>query len=288
MALQAGMGLSRLVFIVGAGYTGTILIKNNKLSEIIGEIQNFVKGLETGDSANADADPIAAQVRWLAQEVRQLANGRQITVLNGSSSQTDLSFLILPAATVGALGYGYMWWKGLSFSDLMYVTKHSMAAAVASLKENLQNVTEAIEIAKKHLLQKIQTVNEKIEENKELQKLTLNEVRDLHVDLGDAQNQILFLVGTVAKLEDKMNEVDEKQNLALMGLDYLVQFVNGKSTKAPQFAQEFRSAVKSRCLFESSENLGLQGLLSVTEGNFEDAHQPKNFIRSTSVKIAIV
>ncbi|KAH9606838.1 hypothetical protein KSS87_020246 [Heliosperma pusillum] len=286
MALQVGMGISRIVLIVGAGYTGTILIKNNKLSELLGELQNLVKGLESsGDSANADADPIAAQVRWLAQEVRQLANTRQITVVNGSSSQTDLSYLILPAATLGALGYGYMWWNGICISDLMYVTKRSMSIAVDSLKENLQCINTALEKAKKHLLQRIQNLDEKIEENKEMQKLTFNEIRGVAGECEKMNEGLLILVGTASKLEDKMNEFEEKQNLILMAVDYLVQFAEGKTTKPPQFALEFRRAVRS---LASSEKLGLQGLLSVTEGEFEDAHQPKNFMRSTSVKAAMV
>ncbi|XP_074309756.1 uncharacterized protein LOC141644186 isoform X2 [Silene latifolia] len=109
-----------------------------------------------------------------------------------------------------------------------------------------------------------------------------------------------------------------------MGLDYLVQFTEGKSTKAPaltEFAQSLTnmgaaylvnfvegeglpkllhslrlpryeevrnaSAGRSRGLLPS-ENLGLQALLSITEGKFDDARQPKNFMRSTSALAAKV
>ncbi|XP_074309750.1 uncharacterized protein LOC141644179 [Silene latifolia] len=293
MALQAGMGLSRLVFIVGAGYTGTILIKNNKLSEIIGELQNLVKGLESsGDSANADADPIAAQVRWLAQEVRQLANGRQITVLNGSSSQTDLSSLILPAATLGALGYGYMWWNGLSISDLMYVTKHSMTIAVDSLQQSLQFVAETIEKTKKQLLQRVQNLHVKIDEQREMSKEIRNMVGDMHEDCVEFHCKLNYLKEVVEKLDDNMIEFSRQQSLTNMGVAYLVNFVEGRSTEAPaltQIAQEVKSASagRSRGLLPS-ENLGLQALLSITEGKFDDAQQPKNFMRSTSALAAKV
>ncbi|CAI8604488.1 unnamed protein product [Vicia faba] len=37
MAMQSGIGISKILFIAGAGYTGTVLIKNGKLSDIIGE-----------------------------------------------------------------------------------------------------------------------------------------------------------------------------------------------------------------------------------------------------------
>jgi len=291
MAMQSGIGLTKIVFLVGAGYTGTILLKNSKLSEILGELQNLAKGLEnSGDSAN-DTDPIAAQVRWLAQEVRQLANTRQITVLNGSSGQTDISSLILPAATLGALGYGYMWWKGLSISDLMYVTKRNMAAAVANLNENLQSVTVALENAKKHLLQRVQNIDGKIDEQRELSKSIMNEVHNARGDFVIVNSQLNQLTDTVKNLEGKMSEFDKTQTLTLMGVDYLVQFAEGKSTKSPaisQFAEEFRKAGKSRGLLPSSGILGLQGLMSITDGKLEDDHQTRNLMRSTSAKVTKV
>ncbi|RVW70069.1 hypothetical protein CK203_060900 [Vitis vinifera] len=49
-------------------------------------------------------------------EVKQLASARQITVLNGNSGQIgNITSLAIPAATLGALGYGYMWWKVVSY-----------------------------------------------------------------------------------------------------------------------------------------------------------------------------
>ncbi|KAL9226251.1 hypothetical protein vseg_002083 [Gypsophila vaccaria] len=287
--MHSGIGLSKIVFLVGAGYTGTILLKNNKLSELLGELQNLVKGLESsGDSVNTDADPIAAQVRWLAQEVRQLANTRQITVLNGGSSQTDLSSLILPAATLGALGYGYMWWKGLSISDLMYVTKRNMAAAVASLTENLQSVNDALEKAKKHLLQRVQNLDGKIDEQRELSKLIMNEVRDARGEFVKVNYELNYLTETVGKLEDKINEFDKKQTITLIGVDYLVQFAQGKYTKPPaeltQYAQDFKNAGKSRGKLLSSGFEGLRVLVPITEGTIEDDQQKRNSMRSASAR----
>ncbi|RVW25966.1 hypothetical protein CK203_098061 [Vitis vinifera] len=66
MAMQTGVGVSKILILVGAGYTSTILLKNGKLSDILGELQSLVKGLEKkGDSSNGEADysdAIAAQV----------------------------------------------------------------------------------------------------------------------------------------------------------------------------------------------------------------------------------
>lgn len=40
----------------------------------------------------------------------------------------------------------YFYYQGIAFSDLMYVTKRSMANAVTSLTQNLEKVTEALNV----------------------------------------------------------------------------------------------------------------------------------------------
>ncbi|KAL7175463.1 hypothetical protein ACSBR2_029122 [Camellia fascicularis] len=146
MAMQTGMGLSKILILVGAGYTSTIL------------------------------------VRWLAMEVRQLASARQITVLNGNSGQIgNMTSLIVPAAAMGASCYGCMWWKGLTFSDLMYVTKRNMATAVSNLTKHLESVFEALA---RHLTQRIENLDGKLDEQVEISKLIKNEVTDVRGDLS--------------------------------------------------------------------------------------------------------
>ncbi|KAI5355890.1 hypothetical protein L3X38_008785 [Prunus dulcis] len=152
-----------LLILAGAGYTSTILLKNGKLSDLIGELQSLLNG--TGEQSEGDFDAIASQVSRLAAEVRQLGWSRQITVLKGNDSQI--------AATLGALGYGYMWWKGLKFSDLMYVTKRSMTAAILNLHTHLESVTEAIANTKKHLTKRVQNLDDKLLEQKEISKSIL-------------------------------------------------------------------------------------------------------------------
>ncbi|KAL5058322.1 hypothetical protein RYX36_029926 [Vicia faba] len=64
MAMQSGIGISKILFIPGAGYTGTVLIKNGKLSDIIGELQSLVKGLEKyGDQNDEGGEGIGSQHR---------------------------------------------------------------------------------------------------------------------------------------------------------------------------------------------------------------------------------
>ncbi|KAK2430769.1 putative GRIP/coiled-coil protein [Trifolium repens] len=159
------------------GYTSTLLIKNGKLSELIGELQLLMKGLENYENqAKGEGemdDAIAAQVKnW----------PRPITVLNGGSGQSNSSSLVVSVAVLGVAGYGYIWWKGLSFSDIMFVTKHNMEKAVADLTTKLQHASDVIDVTR----------------SKAACGLTNKPKEIVDIDAGDANNEL----AAVEYLED--------------------------------------------------------------------------------------
>ncbi|XP_071919394.1 uncharacterized protein [Coffea arabica] len=180
---------------------------------------------------------MAVQIRRLAMEVRQLASARPITVLNGGSGQNALAALV-PAAALGALGYGYMWWKGISFSDLMYVTKRNMAAAVENLTKHLEHVSDALAAAKKHLTQRIENLDGKLDEQVEMSKLIRSEVTDVRGDLSQINYDLDELQRMVAGLDGKLLSMEAKQELANTGVLYLCSVVNGKRVKMPDRLQD--------------------------------------------------
>ncbi|KAM3397236.1 hypothetical protein P3S68_000748 [Capsicum galapagoense] len=237
MALQTGIGLGRIIFIMGAGYTGTVLFQKGKLSDVIGELQNFVRNYEKSGETDAGDSDLAAQVRKLTMEVHQFASARSITVLNGNSSG-HLTGLIIPTATVGALGYGYMWWKGLSLSDLMYVTKKSMTNAVSNLTKHLEHVSEALASTKRHLTQRIENVDGKLDNQMDMSKLLRSEVNDVRGDLSEINSDLDELQRMVSGLDGKLLSLEGKQELANAGVMYLCNIVNGKRVKMPDTLQE--------------------------------------------------
>lgn len=266
MAMQAGMGLSKIVIIVGAGYTSTVLLKNGKLSDILGDIQSLVKGYEN-NGEDGESDAIATQVRRLAMEVRQLASARQITILNGSSGGKVTS-LVLPVAAVGALGYGYMWWKGLSFSDLMYVTKQSMSNAVSNLTKHLEHVSDVLAETKRHLTQRIENLDGKVDEQIEISKLIKNEVSDVRADLSDMGYDLDTIHAMVSGLDGKILILERKQDLANKGILYLVNFVDGKRTSSPELLQvqeQLKLSGKAQGFLKASEESSPKGLKELTE-----------------------
>ncbi|XP_027081364.1 uncharacterized protein [Coffea arabica] len=237
MAMQAGFGVSRILILVGAGYTGTVLLKNGKLSDVLTELQHLIKRYEKDGETEGDSDAMAAQIRRLAMEVRQLASARPIAILNGGSGQNALAALV-PAAALGALGYGYMWWKGISFSDLMYVTKRNMAAAVENLTKHLEHVSDALAAAKKHLTQRIENLDGKLDEQVEMSKLIRSEVTDVRGDLSQINYDLDELQRMVAGLDGKLLSMEAKQELANTGVLYLCSVVNGKRVKMPDRLQD--------------------------------------------------
>ncbi|KAK1431115.1 hypothetical protein QVD17_14356 [Tagetes erecta] len=97
-----------------------------------------------------DSAALAAQIRQLSQEIRELSLSRPVAIFNGNSSSSGgFSSYLMPAAALGAMGYCYMWWKGLSFSDVMFVTKHNMANVVSTVSKQLENVSEALAVNKR-------------------------------------------------------------------------------------------------------------------------------------------
>ncbi|WVZ10857.1 hypothetical protein V8G54_015387 [Vigna mungo] len=266
MAMHSGIGISKILFIAGAGYTGTVLIKNGKLSDLIGDLQLLVKGLEkSGDQEGESeyADAIAAQVRRLANEVRQLTSSRPITVLNGG----NLSSLVVPAAALGALGYGYMWWKGISFSDLMYVTKQSMEKAVADLTKKLQHASDVIADAKKHLIQRIQNLDDKMLKQINLARSTKDEVAGVRNTITSLHEDLGFLQQTVEQMDERLTTLSSKQDYANYGLAYLIDFVHGKGQKMPEILQQEQLKISGKSpnllTFKGAPNV--KGLKDIAE-----------------------
>ncbi|XP_077240482.1 uncharacterized protein LOC143881346 [Tasmannia lanceolata] len=311
MAMQSGIGLSKIIILVGAGYTGSIVMRNGKLSDILGELQTLLKGLEkSGDPSNNDSDysdALAAQVRRLASDVRQLATARPITVFNGNSSQMgSITSLVMPAAALGALGYGYMWWKGLSLSDLMYVTKRNMANAVSSMTKNLEQISASLAAAKKHLTQRIENLDGKLDEQKEISKLIKNEVTDVRADLSQIGFDLGSLRNMVHGLDGKIGTLESKQDFANAGVWYLCQFAGSRDGKMFELLKDIPKPTteRHRQLLGSMESTGnntLKGLKQIADtlcseidkskmdASMQDGinsldYTPRTVTRTTSIK----
>jgi hypothetical protein len=270
MALvQAGMGLTRVVVLVGAGVAGSVVLRNGRLAEILGELQEILdkgnKGKGGGEGESNIEEALASQVRHLAMEVRRMSSPRPITVVSGGSGQSGLSGLIVPAATVGALGYGYMWWKGISFSDLMYVTKRNMANAVSSMTKHLEQVQSSLAAAKRHLTQRIEKLDDKLDLQKALSGQIRDDVTDARLKLENIGSEMKNIKDLVWGLDGKIDSMEAKQDFSCAGVMYLCQFIEQNGGKLPE---RLEGPKVTRKPFTGKKLIqGLQ--LAIESGNFD-------------------
>lgn len=265
MALQTGMGLQKILMLAGLGYTGTILIKDGKLPELLRELQSLVERLSKSGEQDNFTDAIKDQLNRLKIECHRASSG-QIFVRNENSGGNATS-LMIPAATLGALGYGYMWWKGLSFADLMYVTKKSMATAVSNLNKHLESVTEALTVAKKHLTQRIQNLNDKVEKQNEISKDIRKNVEEACDDLFKVEHNLKDLQNMIYCLDGKIDSLADKQDVTNIGMYLLCNFVDGKKGRTTESMQEqLKLGEKARRLLKAPSPMGLKEITDSLSG----------------------
>ncbi|THG21401.1 hypothetical protein TEA_008497 [Camellia sinensis var. sinensis] len=307
MALQTGVSTSKVLILVGAGLTGSVILRSGQLSDLISQLQELIKGVNEVEISpdKYDSALLAAQIRQLAQEIRELTVACPITIFNGNSNSTssgldDKSSILtwqrnalrliwqrnlpegfvflfsieidlekkcmdlksgaqyhpcygvlleefhisnmlacfcvrtgsatsylLPAAALGAMGYCCMWWKGWSLSDVMFVTKHNMANAVATVSKQLEHVSEALASTKRHLTKRLENLDWKLDEQKETSKLIANDVSEVKSNLNQIGYDIEIINQMVSGLEGKIELLESKQDTTNSGLWYLCQLAGG-------------------------------------------------------------
>ncbi|CAN6571496.1 unnamed protein product [Malus baccata var. baccata] len=231
MALQTGVSGSKVLILVGAGLTSSIVLRSGRLSELIAQLQDILKGVNEADilPEKFDSAIIRAQIQQLAREIRELTSSGPVTVYNENSSSSAGSYAsyLVPAAAIGAMGYCYMWWKGWSFSDVMFVTRHNMANAVATVSKQLENVHETLACTKRHLSKKLENLDWKVEEQKEITQLIANDVNEVKTNLSQIGFDVEMIHQMVSGLEEKVDLIESKQDATNSGLLYLCQVADG-------------------------------------------------------------
>lgn len=271
MAMQAaGVAPSKILILVGAGLTGSIILKNGRFLEVMAELQELMNGVNQAEvfSNHYDTSFLASQIRNLAQEVRDLTLSRPVAIFNEEhGSSGSLSSYIMPAAAVGALGYCYMWWKGWSFSDVMFITKRNMASAVANMSKQLDQVSAALAVTRKHLTQRLENLDGKVDEQKEISKLIRNEVHEARTDLSQIGFDVESIQNMVSSLEGKIGLLESKQDMTNSGIYYLCEIAGGiKDGFNTKFFQESSSKLQLNGSSPTfSEVEPLQGLQFLTD-----------------------
>ncbi|PON48490.1 hypothetical protein PanWU01x14_236850 [Parasponia andersonii] len=263
MALQAGMTSSKVLVLVGAGLTGSIILRSGRLSDLIVQLQEILTSVNDAEiSPKYDSDIIAAQIRQLAQEIRELTLSRPVTIFNGNStSGGSYASYIMPAAAIGAIGYCYMWLKGWSFSDVMFVTKHSMANAVATVSKQLEDVYEAVASTKRHLTTRIENLDGKLDEEKETSHQISMDVKKVKSNLSQIEDDVEIIRQIMSEMGGRLETFESKQdmtNLGLLRLCEAAEGINGGVDIKPVQDVSAKLAKHSAIKFEEKSCKGLQ------------------------------
>ncbi|KGN63377.2 uncharacterized protein LOC101208062 isoform X3 [Cucumis sativus] len=255
MALQAaGVSTSKVLILVGAGLTGSVVLRSGRLSDLISQLQELLKGVTEEELSPSpykyDTAVLAAQIRQLTQEIRELTLSGPVTVFNGNSSSS---------AAVGAMGYCYMWWKGLSFSDVMFVTKQNMANAVSTVSKQLDNVHEALASTRRHLTKKLENLDWRLDEEIETTNLIANNVEEVKCNLSQIGFDVETIHQMVSQLEGKLEVLERKQNVTNSGLWYLCQAAEGvKGRISEKLFPEVEAKKIATVKYEENPLKGLQ------------------------------
>ncbi|EEF33421.1 uncharacterized protein LOC8265576 [Ricinus communis] len=268
MAMQVGLSSSKVLILAGAGLTGSIILNNGRLSELLAQLHELLKGVNEVEISpyKYDSALLAAQIRQLAQEIKELTFSNPVTIYNGNSSSSGgFASYLVPAAALGAMGYCYMWWKGLSFSDVMFVTKKNMANAVATVSKQLDNVSETLASTKRHLTKRLENLDWKMEEQIETSKLIANDVDEMKTNLSQIGFDVEMIQQMISGLEGKLELLESKQDITNSGLSYLCQFAEGfKDGHGAPFIQDVGAKVANHSTITYEER-SLKGLLFSAE-----------------------
>lgn len=273
MAMQTGVAASKVLILVGAGVTGSVILRSGHLSDLISHLQELITRINEAETSPGkyDAALLASQVRQLAKEIKELSLSNPVTIFNGNTpSSGSYASYILPAAAVGAMGYCYMWWKGLSFSDIMYVTKHNMANAVASVSNQLENVSEALALTKRHLTKRLENLDWKVDEQREISKHIANDVTEVRTNLNQIGCDIGLIHEMVSGLEGKLELLESKQDMTNSGLWYLCQVAdNIKDDQSSKIIQDVGVKLigNKTVVPESERTKGLQFIVGTDESS---------------------
>ncbi|KAI5005263.1 hypothetical protein ZWY2020_032506 [Hordeum vulgare] len=246
----ASVHLGRYVLLAGVGFAAPIVLgdgRASRFSDILKDFQEFLREKGVDSSAAQENATLSLQLQALTREIRHLSMATP-TVVHIDPGNNVLSAFIAPAAAAGVVGYAYMWWKGISFSSIMYVTKKNMANAVSSMTKHLEQVQNSLAAAKRHLTQRIQRLDDKLDKQKEMSGQIRDEVAGARMKLKDIGAEMENLKKLAFNMDGKLDSIQDKQDCQLAGVSYLLQFIEPKVGVLPNRLEGLQRPVVTRSM----------------------------------------
>ncbi|XP_042434424.1 uncharacterized protein LOC122020526 [Zingiber officinale] len=227
------MVLSKLAIVLGAGIIGTALPMDWQLLDVTRLFSGAFKIVTmlsqqekngTRSTSKPQSDFLLAEVNTLREQLQLLGKSTSVTVITGSGSGSG-RFSVTTIIVIGALGYVIIWWKGWKLSDMMFVTQRGFTESRNRIGRQLDLLSSSIGAAKRHLTSKINQVDKKLQECKELTVATKDEVVELHKDLNLAHTDLEAFQRAVQDLDTKLERIEGTQEKTSTGVYNLCRVV---------------------------------------------------------------
>lgn len=229
-----------LGFIAGAlstVYAGSLISGDGaKKVPIIGDAlstaANFVKVVgkdgkaapsSSSSSSSVTGDQLLSQVTRLREEMQQVLRERDegFTVIHRSGNG---AYTVTAVVVVGLVGYAYIRWKGWKLADMMWVTKRGLNDACTVVGTQLNEVSDTVNVTKKHLAGRIDRVDATLDETQEIIEGTRDEVTVINVNLSSFQKELQEVNRTVEIWGSRLCSIEDTQDRTVRATEALVGF----------------------------------------------------------------
>ncbi|CAL4964541.1 unnamed protein product [Urochloa decumbens] len=254
------MVFGKVAIVIGSGIVGTVLTGGESgipdFKDVIsGAFKFMTKGAKQSKDGPSTSNPHTAQllnqVNYLREELQILTNSNHVAIVTVDGRPGPGAYGIT-AIVVGAIGYLFIRWKGWKLSDMMFVTKRGLSDACNVVGKQVDQVSESVHAAKRHLAGRIDRVDCSLDECQEITEATREEVTIIHGDLSAFQKEMETVHLVVRSLETKLGRLAYTQDRTTRGIYDLCEFTK-RLDQSPKADTRQVTSSTPRPAIESSE-----------------------------------
>ncbi|OEL30490.1 hypothetical protein BAE44_0008491 [Dichanthelium oligosanthes] len=193
------MVLGKVAIVIGSGIVGTVLTGGEAS---LPDFRDVISGAFKSDYSSNQM----LQVNYLREELQMLSKSNHVAIVTVDGRPGPGAYGIT-AVVIGAIGYLFIRWKGWKLSDMMFVTKRGLSDACNVVGKQVDQVSESVNAAKRHLAGRIDRVDCSLDECQEITEATKKEVTIIHGDLSAFQKDMETVHLVVRNLETKLGRL---------------------------------------------------------------------------------
>ncbi|KAK3160058.1 hypothetical protein QOZ80_1BG0054700 [Eleusine coracana subsp. coracana] len=287
------MVLGKLAIVIGSGIAGSVLMGGESglpdfKDMLSGALKFVTKGAKQGkdgpstSTSSPHTAQLLTQVNHLREELQMLSNSKNIAIVTVDGRPGPGAYGIT-AIVVGAIGYLFIRWKGWKLSDMMFVTKRGLSDACNVVGKQVDQVSESVNAARRHLAGRIDRVDCSLDECQEIAEATQKEVSVIQGDLKAFEKDMQSVHLVVRSLETKLGRLAYSQDRTTRGIYDLCEFTK-RLDQSPKANTRQVASSSPLAAIESPEISRAASLPPVLETESPSAVSP----RTEAAKVVVV